>query len=259
MSIRELLEPVGRDGPQKLPHGENWMQGRTFYGGLSGLIAYTDAQRRLPDLPPLRSAQIDFVGPVGGEVETTSQIIRQGRNVTHVRTDIACEGNLALTAIFLFGASREPNALYPAKKAEDWPGAPEENEVLPGPPADKPHFVQNYEIRRAQDVSGPGEPLMRRWSRLKEDPGLDPIGELIVMGDALPPSAIRVMQRQGPLSSINWSFNVLTPNPTTRDRFYLAEAAAQWADDGFSSERLRLYNSEGEQMLDGIQCAALFG
>jgi acyl-CoA thioesterase len=67
------------------------------------------------------------------------------------------------------------------------------------------------------------------------------------------------MRRQGPLSSINWSFNLLDPAPQTRDGWYLAETASDHADHGYSSERLRLWNADGEQVVAGMQAAAIFG
>ena len=47
---------------------DTWMQDRTAYGGLSAAIALEAAIRSQDDLPPLRSAQIAFVGPLAGEV-----------------------------------------------------------------------------------------------------------------------------------------------------------------------------------------------
>ena len=117
----------------------------------------------------------------------------------------------------------------------------------------------NFEILRAQEQQGPGAPVVRRWARLTERSGLDPVSELILMGDVLPPGAMRAMQRQGPLSSINWSFNLLDSAPATRDGWWLAETASQHADAGYSSERLRLWNADGKQILDGMQCVAVFG
>ena len=123
-----------------------------------------------------------------------------------------------------------------------------------------PAFIaNNFEIRRAQDVRGPGAPIVRRWARLTDRDALDPISQLILMGDVLPPGAMRVMKRQGPLSSINWSFNLLDTEPTTRDGWFLSENASQHADHGYSSERLRLWNADGHQVLDGMQSAAIFG
>ena len=173
MSVRALLEPVtGRAGPATLSAASSWQQGRTLYGGASALIAYTMAKRAFLDLPPLRAAQIGFVAPIGSEVELSAEIIREGRNVTQVRSEIHCEGKLALTAFWLFGAEREPNAIHPASQVQDWPGAPEDFEPLSLERG--PSFLkENFEMRRAQESSGPGEPVVRRWFRLVERDALD--------------------------------------------------------------------------------------
>ena len=259
MSTANLLDPITADaGETRFSGLDHWMQGRTLYGGASALIAYTAVTRAFPDLPPLRGAQIAFVAPTGPEMELRREIVRQGRNVAQVRSEIWCEGTCALTAFWLFGTDREPNALHDAAPVDEWPGAPEEAE--PAMHGKGPAFIQNnFEILRAQEQQGPGAPVVRRWARLTERSGLDPVSELILMGDVLPPGAMRAMQRQGPLSSINWSFNLLDSAPATRDGWWLAETASQHADAGYSSERLRLWNADGKQILDGMQCVAVFG
>ena len=259
MSTANLLAPITADaGETRFSGLDHWMQGRTLYGGASALIAYTAVTRAFPDLPPLRGAQIAFVAPTGPEMELRREVVRQGRNVAQVRSEIWCEGTCALTAFWLFGTDREPNALHDAAPVDEWPGAPEEAE--PAMHGKGPAFIQNnFEILRAQEQQGPGAPVVRRWARLTERSGLDPVSELILMGDVLPPGAMRAMQRQGPLSSINWSFNLLDSAPATRDGWWLAETASQHADAGYSSERLRLWNADGKQILDGMQCVAVFG
>ena len=259
MSVQSFLAPItGQTAVIDLPDAENWMQGRTLYGGASALIAYTHAIRAFTDLPPLRAAQVGFVAPVGGRVELQAEIVRQGRSVTQLRSELYQDGALALTAFFLFAEPRKPNALYPTRKPSDFPPPAEESEDVM---SDKgPSFLRNnFEIRRAQNVSGPGEPIVRRWARLKNREELDPISELILLGDVLPPGAMRAMQRQGPISSINWSFNLLETNPQTEDGWWVSENASQHANNGYSSERLRLWNSEGQQVIDGLQSVAIFG
>ncbi len=64
---------------------EEWMQGRTSYGGLSSALALEAARKVAPDLPPLRSATINFVGPLAGEVEVTTRTLRRGRNATWIQ------------------------------------------------------------------------------------------------------------------------------------------------------------------------------
>ena len=259
MSIASLIDPVRPEGgPASLAHAEAWMQGRTLYGGASALVAYTAAVRAFPDLPPLRAAQVGFVAPVGGAIELRREILRQGRNVAQVRSEIWCEGQCALTALWLFGTGREANALHPAAPPPGDPGSPEEAEVFAqekGPA----FIVNNFELRRAQAERGPGAPVVRRWARLKEADVLDPVSGLILMGDVLPPGAMRAMRRMGPISSINWSFNLLDPAPATSGGWWLSENASQHADHGYSSERLRLWNADGRQVLDGMQSVAVFG
>jgi acyl-CoA thioesterase len=259
MTIASLLGPVtGHPGPARLVHAADWMQGRTLYGGASALVAYTMAVRAFPGLPPLRAGQIAFVAPVGEELELNAEIIRQGRNVTQVRSEILSEGRVALSAFWLFGEGREANAVHPSGPPEDWSGPPEDNAEVTH--AFAPTFVaKNFELRRGQTKGEERGATVRRWARLTETHDLDPVSTLVLMGDVMPPGAMRAMQRQGPISSINWSFNVLDPESRSRDGWYLAENASQYADRGYSSERLRLWDAEGKQVLDGIQCVAVFG
>ena len=258
MTIASLIAPItATPAPVTLAQAEAWLQGRTLYGGASALIAYTAAIRAHPGLPPLRAAQIAFSGPVGESLETRVSVLRAGRNVTQLRSELVADGEVGLAATFVFGAAREANAVHPAPTAEPWPGAPEDCEPLPNPEA--LHFIGNFELRRAQDESGPGFPLVRRWVRLKDEGGLDPVSRLVLIGDALPPGSMRAMRRRGPLSSVNWSLNILDPEAQTRDGWWLAETASDHADHGYSSERLRLWDADGRLVMVGMQAAAIFG
>ncbi|MFZ1743766.1 MAG: thioesterase family protein [Pontixanthobacter sp.] len=259
MSVNNLIDPISAQGGKVvLDDAESWMQGRTLYGGASSLVAYTAAIRAFPDLPPLRAGQISFVAPVGAEFELTSAIVRQGRNVTQIRSEIISEGKVALSAAWLFGAARDPNAVHVPPPPSPGPGQPESSK--PANSDHVPEFLKNnFDVRFTQERMADDVPIIRRWTRLKELSGIDPVSQLILIGDTLPPSAARIMQRRGPLSSINWSFNVLDPQPQTRDGWWLAEAASDHADEGYSSERLRLWNADGKQMLSGIQAVAIFG
>lgn len=263
MAITELLEPVGRTrGSFTLPKADEWMQGRTMYGGASALIAYTDALRAFPDLAPLRAAQIGFVAPVGDTIELHTELLREGRNVTQIRTHIIGEKGPALSATFLFGAEREANALHTPPRPQWWPDGPDSFEPLQSDKA--PAFIRhNFEVRRAQEERGPmaqgGTPLVRRWCRLKDASGLDAVSEMLLLGDVLPPAAFRVMQRMGPVSSVNWALNVLAAGQRETGGWWLAENATDHADKGYSSERQRLFNADGAQMLAGLQSVAVFG
>ncbi len=70
MSLPEILaaaRPIDGGFAATIP--ADWMQGRTTYGGLSAALALVAAQQLADDLPPLRSATVNFVGPLAGDVE----------------------------------------------------------------------------------------------------------------------------------------------------------------------------------------------
>ncbi len=261
MTIAEDFDtlPVNA-GEHRFASHAQWLQGRTLFGGASAAIAYRAVMRTFPDLPPLRAAQIGFVGPVGEDIELRCEIIRRGRNVAQIKSEIWGGGQCALTCLFLFGEGRGANADYPAANisATAMPGPPEEAEIIGSDQA--PVFIrENFDIRRAQDASGPGEPIVRRWSRLRGDHGLDPVSQLVLIGDVLPPGSFRQMARPGPISSINWSFNVLDRQPQTRDGWWLSQARGEWAREGYSSEQLTMWDTSGTPVLSGLQCVAIFG
>ncbi len=94
---------------------------------------------------------------------------------------------------------------------------------------------------------------------MKERAGLDTYAELIALGDTQPPGSVRAMERPGPLSSINWSLTVLGDDVSTRDGWWLIEAASNHFADGFSSETLRMWNTDGVEVTRGLQSVAIFG
>lgn len=234
---------------------DGWLQGRTMYGGASSFLAYAAARKAMPDLPPLRGAQIGFIAPVGQDVEIAVSVLRQGRSVSQIQTDLYCDGALAHRGLWLFGSARPSNGEVAPPRAED---------MVPytdAEPASAPpglHFLKNFDIRNAEPTEARAG-VVRRWVRLKARESLDPLAEMALIGDALPPGSLRAMERQGPISSINWSFSLLGDTPVTHDGWWLLETASNHMADGFSSETLRMWNTDGVEVMRGLQTVAIFG
>ncbi|WP_353229796.1 thioesterase family protein [Novosphingobium sp.] len=258
LSLTQLADGLVRNGDHWSLHGAaGWMQGRTMYGGASSYIAYVAATATFPDLPPLRAAQIGFIGPVGEDITARATILRAGKSVSHVETSLWCDDALVHRAIWLFGHARPANGSNPAAQLTDLT-APETAEAFLGAPATMT-FLNRMDVRRATPRGGEGPPAIRRWVRLKDRAGLDPHAELIAIGDTLPPGSMRAMERPGPISSINWSLTLLGDTITTRDGWWLLETASNHMADGFSSETLRLWNTDGTEVMRGLQSVAIFG
>ncbi|WP_338468307.1 thioesterase family protein [Novosphingobium sp. ZN18A2] len=258
MSLGDLVKRIEPSGGGFVLHGaDGWTQGRTMYGGASTLIAYAAARRAFADLPPLRGAQVGFVGPVGEDLDISVSMLRQGRNVSQVVTDMFCDGQIVHRCLWLFGSAREPNAKVEPQRVEGVLAVDTADEMPP--PMDNLHFIRKLELRRAEGRGGSRPGTVRRWARFRERSGLDPIGELLGIGDALPPGSMRTMRRRGPISSINWSLTLLNDHPQTRDGWWLLETSSNFADDGFSSETLRCWNADGVEVMRGLQSVAIFG
>ena len=255
-SLAAGLEPLG-EGRFRLDGAEGWMQGRTMYGGAAASIAYAAAIRAFPDLPPLRAAQVGFVAPVGDHLEAEAVMLRQGRNVAQIETSLFCDGALAQRTLWLFGAARTSNGEVPAARHEGL--VPPEDSPSLGKSDVAPAFTGRMDMRRADLPGGSPRGTIRRWVRLRDRSGLDPIAELVGIGDALPPGSARAMERIGPISSITWALTILGDVPPTREGWWLLETRSNHMGEGFSSETLRLWNSEGVEVMRGLQSVAVFG
>ena len=248
---RLALSGAAKDQPN------GWMQGRTMYGGASTYLAYRAVLNRFPDLPPLRAAQVGFVAPVLEDVAIEVSMLRQGRSVSQVTTDLYSDGALAHRTLWLFGSARPANAEVAPAQAFDFVPF-EQTEPFAGH-SDPGYFTHRFEQRRAEIRGGLRVGAFRRWIRLRERDGMDAAGELLAIADALPPGSARAMVRKGPVSSINWSMNLLGEAKPTRDGWWLVETASNYAGDGFSSETLRLWDADGAEVMRGLQSVAIFG
>ena len=189
MSLPEVV-PAGDAGDgYAATIDPDWQQGRTAYGGASAALALTAVKQASSDLPPLRSAQIAFIGPLAGPVRLVPSLLRRGRNSAFIGCDVIGETGLGLRALFVFMTSR-PSAIAHVDlpvPAHDPPGnAPIDSARLGG-------FLGQFDLAHA------GRPVggFLRWARLHDAPR-DAEVELVAIADALPPAAMALADGWGP-------------------------------------------------------------
>lgn len=235
----------------EIPAG--WMQGRTGYGGLSTVLALAAARATAEDLPPLRTVQVSFVGPLAGTVTVDAQLLRRGRNAAFVRADVRGDAGVGLTATFVF--------MGPQASSIDHVGMPAPSTLSadPRPVTIGPEgsFVRNFAFADLPSGDWQGAELLR-WTRLTERDGLDPMTELVAIADVLPPAALGLASTRGPISSMTWLVNILTPQPATRDGWWLLRTTADYARNGCSSQTMAVWNADGVPVASGMQSVALF-
>ena len=251
MSLPALLAAATSDGASLTAHvAPEWLQGRTAYGGLTAAVAYAAAARLTPHLPPLRSVQIAFVGPLAETIRAEPTLLRRGRNTAFISCDVSGETGIGVRALFLFAAARESSVTW--APPIDAPPPPATAIVMP---AAAPRFMSNFDLASAGDEPEGG---FRRWVRLKHRDRLDRAVELIAIADALPPAAVALTPKFGPVSTMAWQLNLTTDAPATADGWWLIDSVTLDAGDGTSSQAMTIRNRDGDTVATATQSVALF-
>lgn len=232
-----------------------WMQGRTAYGGLSSALTHHCARLAVPDVPPLRSAQVAFVGPLAGAVEVSCELLRRGKNTAFVAARIASAAGVGFTATYVFMDPRESAIAHENIPAPDIGPPPADDATRHGPPE---FFTHNLDYPEKRLDLGANRPTLLNWHRLRGRDGVDPFTELLCVGDGLPPSAMGLMDKNAMVSSMNWQVNMLTDAPETENGWWLLGSTTHHARHGASSQYMTVWNSRREPVMTGMQSVALF-
>lgn len=186
--LAKAMQP-SEDG-WKAPLHQDWKQGRTAYGGLSTALALEAVYQDHNDLPPLRSATINFIGPVSADPVYRTNLLRQGRNVTMVEAKGYVEGNPVISVTFSFGASRQSELAVGLESPET--KAPQDCEPFTSESAKDfvPKFFHNFDTRLiegARPMSGVDRGYIRTWSRHQHEGSREGMASLLCLADVLPP------------------------------------------------------------------------
>lgn len=245
------------DGSYRITASDDWLQGRTAYGGLTAAICVEAALRRFPELPPLRSAQFTFVGPATGELIARPEVLRQGKSTSFVNVDLAGGAGLATRATLVFGSARTSAINHMM------PPAPSSTECKLSPPFFKERlaiFTQHFEVRNAGGAypfEQAADPVYRVWS-CHEGPAPQTVVGLLALADVLPPAAYVLSKQFAPLSTVSWMIDLLTDKLETPDGWWLVEAKAEHAVDGYSSQAMTIWDSSGKAVALARQNIAIF-
>ncbi|MEN3746948.1 thioesterase family protein [Sphingomonas sp. HF-S3] len=242
------------DGGFRTAIPADWLQGRTAYGGLSSALALHAAMQVEPDLPPLRSAQVAFIGPLSGDIAVTAIKLRRGRNAAFIQSDIVSDAGLGYRATFIFMAPLASRIDHDEAPRAPIAPPPDGADLYTGPDN---FFTGNFNFFDPKAARGKAEWL--RWVRLRARDGLHPMTEVMAIGDGLPPAAFKLIEgQQAPVSSLNWQINLLSPEPRTDDGWWLLHAISDQARDGGASQRMAIWNAAGEPIAEAMQAVAIF-
>ncbi|MDZ3830822.1 MAG: thioesterase family protein [Sphingopyxis sp.] len=259
-ALDALLSTISlRDGSATAHIDEGWMQGRTAYGGISSAVALAATMALHPTETPLRYAQISFVGPVSGDCTVTTRELRRSKSSLFIDAGVTSHQGFGTAALFAFSADRQSHLDHDRLAMPD---APDPDMLQPVPEhRARPPFTRHFDMRpttapRFGWKEETGEYLT--WVRFVEEPACHPMVALLAMGDALPPAALALCHEFGPISSMNWTVNMLTGAPQTDNGWWLLSAKTGYARGGFSVQDMMLWNRAGEPVLSGSQGIAIY-
>ncbi|HXG29807.1 MAG TPA: thioesterase family protein, partial [Nevskiales bacterium] len=131
-------------GSCTLDVGEDWLQGRSVFGGLQVAVAVRAMRTLVPELP-LRTLQVLFAAPVpGGPVQAQARVLRSGKSTTHVESRILDGEQTLALVVAVFGAARESVVSL----APQQPTVPDTHAIpFRHVPGVTPAFTQHFESR----------------------------------------------------------------------------------------------------------------
>ncbi len=262
MQYSEVLASLRRNGDgwsATIP--EEWLQGRTAFGGLQVALAVRAMREALASDVPLRTLQVTFVAPVAaGEVQVEARVLRSGKSATHVEARLSSGGQLGCLLIAIFGSARASKvAIAPAlPNLTDANAKPIELPYLPGL---TPNFTQHLSFRLLAGglpFSAASRAQTATQVRLR-DTAATGEAQVIALADSIPSPALSLLKLPAMASSLTWTLELLsTP--------FVAPAGADWridaevtaAGDGYVNQSAILFAPDGTAVALSRQSVVMF-
>jgi acyl-CoA thioesterase len=210
ISFTQLMQRAKREaGSFELEVPSDWMQGRSVFGGLQVVIALEAMRTRVPTTV-LRTLQTTFIAPVReGVVRARAEVLRQGKNATHVEARL-WEGSETLAIVTgVFGHARPSKAARtPPSRAVTTLTEPLE---LPYVPGGTPTFTQHFRARWLEGaLPFAGQPSHEQVIEIAmRDEGPMTEGHVVAIADFIPPIALSHLETPAPGSTLTWMLEFL--------------------------------------------------
>ena len=264
VALSEILSNRRLDGDTvTFNASEDWMQGRTMFGGFLSALAVVAMRDTLGIDIPLKALQTNFVGPVSaGQVVCSTRLLRQGKSVSQVQCEIYSDGTLAGLVVGVFGAPRETAlpVLTPQHKA--LPKRVDECQALPLIPKITPNFLQHIEMRWALgSIPYMGDPSWESGIYLRAiDKNLSPEVLVVMLSDGPPTPCLSHFKGPVMASSVSWSLE-LPPLPADidSDGWFQIDMETKAGADGYVNQTAKLWTPSGQLVSLGYQVVAVYG
>jgi len=247
-----------KPGEARVEVPEDWLQGRTLFGGIQAAIALK-AMRTVAPQAPLRSLQVTFVGPVpGGLVQARARVLRSGKSTTHVEARIVNGEETLATMVGVFGLARASVVNVRPPQPPVPPGKAFEMRYVE---AAVPAFTQHFKARWVQ--GGPPFTGATEHDNMIElamrDKGQASEYHVVAMADFIPPIALSFLKERAAAASLNWMLELLVDDVSALPlEGWRVDAHMVAAADGYTHQSLELWGPGGVLVALGRQTMVVF-
>jgi acyl-CoA thioesterase len=261
MRFSEVLDGVRRDGDTWIAAiSEDWLQGRSAFGGIQAALAVRAMRALVSTDVPLRSLQVAFLAPVpAGDIRIAVKVLRQGKSVTQVEARLMEGDDTVCLLMGVFGAPRTSKLnLLPSQPSVQAMSKPHVLRYVPGL---LPQFTQHFDARWLQgDVPFSGSTKTGQVVDISlKDDGVADEAHVIAFADFIPPVALSMLDQPAPGSSLTWMLELFADSRGLPLSGWRIDAQLQAALDGYTSQQVMLWGPGGEPIALSRQSMVVFG
>lgn len=264
VELADLLEAASTEGAVRhYPLGADWHNGRSTYGGAAAVLAVDALRRQAAGQRPLRSLQVNFVGPLEpGRVPVTVQTLRSGRSVTQARAIVGDPAQPSCLALGVFADGR-PSEIPASSPVRPETRAAETAHELRLVPGRTPPFLMHIDTRWVEGNPphrGGDERHSRIWMRLRDTRPVSPELLAVLFCDAMPSPAMGMVRKHIFAASLSWNLEFLPAAHACRTAgWWRADTELTSSGEGFATQYTTLFAPDGEAVALSHQVVTIYG
>ena len=258
--VLHTVTPAAAAGSFTATVGDDWLQGRSVFGGLQAALAVKAIRQIAPEAPLLRTLQTTFIAPLpAGNVRIDARVLRVGKSAIHAEARLFDGEQLACLVIAVFGAAR-PSAInieLPVIAAPPLESARRLPYVAGIAPAFMQHMTLHWALG-AWPYCGGSEARTQVWVAIADEPVITE-AVAIALADAIPSPALSTFRKPTVASSLTWTLEFLRAHVDAPAAPWLIDATVTSAADGYGAQTATLFDGDGRAAVLSRQSVVIFG
>ncbi|MEX1300882.1 MAG: thioesterase family protein [Desulfotignum sp.] len=259
-----LMEKIKSPEKKRRIHvPDDWMQGRTVYGGLVAALALKSMRAHISPERKIRSLFISFIGPLDAEpFHIQTRQLRSGKSVATVESKIIQNDITCCTALGCFGADRDSNIRIPPVNP---PNMPDPSRAFELPyidgltPAFTRHFVYRWTMGEFP-FSGKGGQEIGGWIHFREQTDCFTEEWLVALADAWPTPVLSQLTKPAAASTMTWSLGFIHLDRAicSENDWWTYHCTVDSAERGYVHEHSTLWDPGGHLAVFSFQTNTVF-